>query len=224
MSSKMNTFIFRWKVNRLASLREKKKLQNQKNIIQSARRMFSEQGFQKTTMVEIAKDAEVGTGTIYNYYPSKGALLLAIFSEEMEQLQSQNVQKVSITEGNMIDTLSHMMTSMIGIFKHYPKKFWREMMHVLTEEVEESIYLRKGMFGMDEEMVDWMRAFIESHSKCFSEPIHAADAAMAIYSSAMTQTLLFIYNDGMTYEQLLYQLDQQIRFIFSGKMKKMPKE
>ena len=74
----------------MAGLREDKKQQTQLTIMESARKIFSEKGFQKASMVEIAKDAEVGTGTIYNYFPSKGALLLRIFTDEAEQMKKQN--------------------------------------------------------------------------------------------------------------------------------------
>ena len=47
-------------------------------ILKAALNVFSRKGFGEATIPEIARQASVATGTIYNYYPSKRELLLAI--------------------------------------------------------------------------------------------------------------------------------------------------
>jgi AcrR family transcriptional regulator len=46
-------------------------------ILQAAHRVFAEQGFEHSTMAEIARVAGVAKGTIYLYYPSKQDIYLA---------------------------------------------------------------------------------------------------------------------------------------------------
>jgi TetR/AcrR family fatty acid metabolism transcriptional regulator len=48
------------------------------NILTSAEHIFSEKGFGKTTISEIAKTAGVGEGTVYEYFNNKEDLLFAI--------------------------------------------------------------------------------------------------------------------------------------------------
>ena len=44
-------------------------------IYRVAADLFLKNGYQNTTLSDIAKKAEVSTGTLYRYYPSKGDFL-----------------------------------------------------------------------------------------------------------------------------------------------------
>jgi len=50
----------------------------------AARRLVSEVGFRETSIVAVAQSAEISTGAVYSYYPSKAALMadvVAVVSE-----------------------------------------------------------------------------------------------------------------------------------------------
>ncbi|RIK06090.1 MAG: hypothetical protein DCC49_11880, partial [Acidobacteria bacterium] len=53
-------------------------------ILDSARRLFAEQGFDKTTIKDVALDADITTGAIYHYFDSKQALFRAV-TDEVQQ-------------------------------------------------------------------------------------------------------------------------------------------
>ncbi len=53
------------------SRREKRKLQLQEEILDVALELFSEKGFYAVSMQEVANRAEVGVGTLYNFFASK---------------------------------------------------------------------------------------------------------------------------------------------------------
>lgn len=207
----------------MAGLREDKKRQTQQNIMEAAKHIFSEKGYQQASMVEIAKDAGVGTGTIYNYFPSKGSLLLRIFSEEAEGMKGA-LDDPYEDEGDLVQSVIGAMHGFAELFQHYPKAFWRELFHVMTEEVEESIRLRQGLFGIDEEMMKWIMFMIESHSGCFLVKVDPQEAAYAIYSAAMSDTMFYLYNESMSHVEYKEQLSRHIRFLFEGKIKSGKKE
>src|SRR3982750_3875447 len=48
-------------------------------ILKAAAVVFAQKGFHPTTTKDIAKQAGISEGTIYNYFESKTALLLGIF-------------------------------------------------------------------------------------------------------------------------------------------------
>ncbi|RLE38552.1 TetR family transcriptional regulator, partial [Candidatus Acetothermia bacterium] len=54
-------------------------------IRQAAVRVFSRKGFYKTRAEEIAQEAGVAVGTIYNYFANKEEILLSIFQTEFEE-------------------------------------------------------------------------------------------------------------------------------------------
>ena len=56
-------------------LRERKKQQTREAIAETARRLFSERGFDRVTVAEIARTAEVAEKTVFNYFPTKEDLV-----------------------------------------------------------------------------------------------------------------------------------------------------
>lgn len=53
----------------------RKKEENKKRITTVAMELFNKQGVEKTTMEQIAEEADVAKGTLYNYFPVKEAII-----------------------------------------------------------------------------------------------------------------------------------------------------
>jgi AcrR family transcriptional regulator len=67
-------------------LRERKKQQTRQLIAETARRLFGERGFERVTVAEIARAAEVSEQTVFNYFPTKEDLVywrLETFEDEL---------------------------------------------------------------------------------------------------------------------------------------------
>lgn len=67
-------------------LRQRKKAQTREAIYGAARRLFSERGFDRVTVAEVAREANVSEVTVFNYFPSKEDLFYAgmhFFEEEL---------------------------------------------------------------------------------------------------------------------------------------------
>ena len=67
-------------------LRERKKLRTRQLISETARRLFTERGFERVSIAEIARDAEVSEQTVFNYFPSKEDLVYSGLETFEEQL------------------------------------------------------------------------------------------------------------------------------------------
>lgn len=62
----------------------------QNQILDAAATLFAERGFHRATTRDIADAADVSEGTLYNYFESKDALLLAIMARLSEAQQIQD--------------------------------------------------------------------------------------------------------------------------------------
>jgi TetR/AcrR family fatty acid metabolism transcriptional regulator len=79
------------KINRIGEKGSKETTRNR--IIDSAKRLFAEQGYQKTTIVDISRQAGLSEAALYEYFQGKEDLLLTIpdlwVSELIEDLEEQ---------------------------------------------------------------------------------------------------------------------------------------
>ena len=71
-------------------LRERKKEQRRERIADTARRLFAERGFEGVTVAEVAREANVSEGTVFNYFPTKEDL----FYSGMESFEAALVDAV----------------------------------------------------------------------------------------------------------------------------------
>jgi AcrR family transcriptional regulator len=67
-------------------LRERKKQRTRQLLSETARRLFSERGFEQVSIAEIARQADVSEQTVFNYFPSKEDLVYSGLETFEEQL------------------------------------------------------------------------------------------------------------------------------------------
>jgi AcrR family transcriptional regulator len=58
-----------------------------RRIYNAAMNLFLLKGYDATTLADIAREADVSTGTLYRYYPAKGDFLTEIGKESVERLR-----------------------------------------------------------------------------------------------------------------------------------------
>jgi len=84
------------------SRKEREYLTNREGILSSAEKVFAAKGFFPTTMSDIAREAEFGTGTLYKYFKSKEELYFTLIDERVEEMsrlvKAELSQKTSAIE------------------------------------------------------------------------------------------------------------------------------
>jgi AcrR family transcriptional regulator len=74
-------------------------------IIAEAARLFDKQGFAATGISAILRDAGVKSGSLYHFFPSKEALLIAVLERYFERLRPTILDPVEATAEDPIDRL-----------------------------------------------------------------------------------------------------------------------
>lgn len=100
--------------------RERKKEETRRRILEVAFKLFARQGFNSTTVDQITKEADVGKGTFYNYFPTKEAALFNF----MEDLGSQRGEKIWPSVMSLQDTrqrLARVFQNLSSWFEEYPE-------------------------------------------------------------------------------------------------------
>ncbi len=68
----------------MAGRREKKKKIAREKILKAALDIFEHKGFEKASISEIAEQADLGVGTVYNYFKSKDEIFIETFTSQMD--------------------------------------------------------------------------------------------------------------------------------------------
>lgn len=74
----------------------RRKRRNRQALVEAAHTVMAEKGIDAATMSEIADLADVGAGTVYNYFASKDDLAMRVMEEVMDRL-AQRIEAVTNT-------------------------------------------------------------------------------------------------------------------------------
>ncbi|WP_106435891.1 TetR/AcrR family transcriptional regulator [Streptomyces davaonensis] len=92
-------------------LRERKKIRTRTAIRSATYALIREQGYDATTVEQIAERAEVSPSTVFRYFPTKEDIVL---TDEFDPLLMEEIRKRPADEPWM-ETLRHVMTKAVGI-------------------------------------------------------------------------------------------------------------
>lgn len=142
----------------MSGLRERKKEKTRKSILECSEKLFAKNGFKNTTIDEIAGCADVGVGTVYNYFGGKTEILVAILTDRTDSVLKAGAQilgreKLGVKEG---------LKELLGLYLTGYFAYDREMMR---EAVASSILYPDGfgqkMCELDYQLKDQLERLIE---------------------------------------------------------------
>lgn len=117
----------------VADRREQERQERIRGILDAALHVFAREGLRPATMDAIAREAQLGKGTIYYYFPSKDALLESLVAESSEAYFQGLVEGASgrstpegIAQGVIESLLAH--------YKRSPELF--QLIHRVLGEPE----------------------------------------------------------------------------------------
>jgi AcrR family transcriptional regulator len=83
-------------------------------LYETALRLIAERGFEQTTLREVAAAADVSVGLLYRYFPSKQAVVLALYDELSAE---QAVRAQSISKGKWRDRFLSTLESSLDVLR-----------------------------------------------------------------------------------------------------------
>ena len=192
-------------------LREKKKKEMEKKILSISKKAFLNKGYLNTSIDEIAQAAEIGVGTLYNYFQSKAELFIAVMSdiciipEEYHEADNKN----DVT-GIVTDYLMRYIKS-ISLIK---KNIWRDMLSMLFQG--SGNLLLKGLMGLDYRVVEDLRRLLKELKEKgnLDEGFNVQDASQVLYDISIAQVVLYVFLDDLTLEKIEQNIASEIKFIF----------
>lgn len=91
--------------------------QTQRKILAAAVSLMTAQGYEKTTMKEIAREAGIGDATIYKYFPSKEKLLLGFFEASVKTALADTLATPDLAEYGLQERLQRLLDALLDVLR-----------------------------------------------------------------------------------------------------------
>jgi AcrR family transcriptional regulator len=101
-------------------LRERNKREKLERAKKAARELFSRQGFDATTIRQIAEHAGIGLGTLYSYVQTKHDLLDLVFFDDWGRVEDEAYASLP-EEAGFLDALLHVFGAMMAHYARDPE-------------------------------------------------------------------------------------------------------
>lgn len=117
---------------------------NREALVKAASTVMAEKGIDAATMLEIAELADVGAGTVYNYFKSKDELAIAVLEEMMYDL-ALRIEEATGTFGDPAEVYAFGIRTVLDTAT--TDLNWKQMLY-RSEVIADALYRRMGPFAI----------------------------------------------------------------------------
>ncbi len=165
--------------------------QTRRHIFRCALELFREQGFEATTMQEVAQRAGVAKGAAYYYFPGKEALIQAYY-ETIQTEQERICAKAFAEEDSLKERLMVAMHSKLDLAKE-DRKLLGVVFRYTGEPDHPLSCLGKGTAGMRRRAMQVFRDAIEGEKMPKDLQVLLP---VALWALQMGMLVMFLYDDS----------------------------
>ncbi len=198
------------------SRREQKKQETFDSIVTAAAGSFRTNGYHATRIETIAADAGVSVGTVYNYFGTKNAILLAVVTSDTEDALAHAGESIDLSSDDPIEVLMPVIMVYVDAMTGLGRDVLKELFRTGFDPAESA--LMADLVSLDERSIVQIGdaiAHMQTHGMV-SDTVDAGSAAMLIYSVMAVATLMFISMPEMTVQGVDKTIRSQLALAFRG--------
>jgi AcrR family transcriptional regulator len=195
------------------SSRRTQKEATRNRVIEAARELFDTQGYQGTTIREIARHAGVSVGSVFTTFASKGEILSQVMEDRLDGLYGELDRVVPNLRGSTSDRLR----SIFAIHFSFEARRTRLFLAHIAAAYDWTLPPSARPMGRNPRLIGIIRECVakgiaDGDVAPSVEPQEAVDLLMAAYVWIYRMAAL----DGADAEQMTEAMDRQIGLITGG--------
>ena len=198
----------------MSGVRQKKQAKTEAAILRSAAYLISKKGLDRTSVEDIAARAEVGVGTVYNYFGSKNELLVALMERHTRELLKER-------EGVLASPGARPEAALTNLLWVYAKGFLTKYERRMLREVFAASFLQpealgKKMTRLDYELMGQMVGLMGKYQQAgvVKKTLPLEQAALILYGSFALVVIMYLEYEELTLDAVKQQLTSNITLTF----------
>jgi AcrR family transcriptional regulator len=168
-------------------------------ILAAARRVLIRTGYEKFTTNHVAKLAGVSIGSLYQYFPSKRALVAALLEQHVDrsvaELQKERKQLASSSVDQVVRRLTEWM---VESHQRDP-----ELHRIIVKELPRHGLHSRNIEAGFEHAIASMRRLLEHHARELTPQNHELTAFIIVHTIESLTKAALARNPGMLNEELI---------------------
>lgn len=201
----------------MSGLRERQKVGRRRDILEAAATLFKRDGFAAAGIEQIARRAGLSAGTVYNYFPSKGDLLLALVALDGQEVRAAGAALVAAPPADPAKAICRLLEIYVDhSLVHLDKRLWRQMM-------ANALYFADTPLGagyrqldrlLAEQVSDLCRAL--QRNRRLPRRIDCDDAGQVLFFVCNSLFMEFVADDALRLSRIKARMFRQVRLVVDG--------
>lgn len=197
----------------VGSRRKKQKQETNALILEKARALFDDRGFEKTTIRAIAAEAGLGLGTIFSHFPDKKSLLVALLLKDLKETEEKAMDSMP-AEGSISNKFLHLAQHFFSYYSKRPS---------LSRTILKEMWFLQGPWGDELKTQAWL--FVAKVENMFEQAkltgeikpdADSALAAMSFFSHYLNVLFMGLSGDDFNEKEMPAVLEKMLAQIIDG--------
>lgn len=177
-------------------------------IVQATARVLLKDGYEACTTNRVADEAGVSIGSVYQYFPNKESLVVAVMEGHLTQLQEALARRLGeLGEADLPTAVREMVGAMLEVNRIQPR-----LHRVLLEQVPR-IGAMKRLHELNDLYVPMVTAWLEAHQEQLDVPSPSVAAYVIVAAIEGVVTRVMLEKPSWLEQGVLEQ--QMVRLVLS---------
>jgi len=165
-------------------------------------------------MQDIAARAGLAVGTLYNYFPSKPELVLALVREDTRAGAAAAEARSKEEPGDPVAHVAAVVDAVLAPFARHPRELWRELLRAALGDPE----LGAGFLAEDLRLVGVITRCLEDLRArgALAESREPGRAAVALYGVFLSWFFVFVTRPEFDFDALRREVRAGIALVMEG--------
>jgi AcrR family transcriptional regulator len=195
--------------------RARQKAQRARRILRAAEALFARRGFEATSMEDVARRARLAVGTLYNYFPSKTELALALLRRETDAVLAAGEAFCAAAP----DDPAAAVTGLLDLYVDLVGRHGRDVVRQLVVAfVTRSGPIGRAAFEMDLRLLGQLAGLLGRLGARgrLAPQVEPGPAALTLYGVYLTWLVAYAASEGLSAERLRDEVRRGVALTMAG--------